>query len=81
MMEQTVPEVGRIPPRDILTASVDLEPGALSVLNQLRWLRDANAPSQMAVNEACTLLIRHALTKSVANEDRAVSSDKAMRKA
>jgi hypothetical protein len=46
----------------ILIAIVDLDVSAIETLKRLGWLDDVLPDAQMAVNEACTSLLRYALS-------------------
>jgi hypothetical protein len=46
----------------ILIATVDLDLSAIETLKRLGWLDDVLPDAQMAVNEACTSLLRYALS-------------------
>jgi hypothetical protein len=52
----------KISTRPFHTATVDLDGRAAEALKQLGWLDSAQPASQMTVNEACTLLVRYALS-------------------
>jgi hypothetical protein len=51
-----------IPDKPFFTATVDLDPSAAEALKRLGWLDNAQPASQMTVNEACTFLVRYALS-------------------